>query len=128
MTIIRSNSHENRSAALLVRIKTLNESPESSVFDQNDKSDTKYIVAVEDGHPIATCRLCPLNREAVMIDRIAVLPAYQNKGFKQIVVEAAEEWAVELGYKRMVMDKHMHVSFAKELGYCLLGNQAIKYV
>lgn len=105
MTIIRSSSHAERSAALLIRIKTISGSNTKPLFDRYDTKDAKYIVVTEDGHPISTCRLCPRQNGIMIIDKIAVIPACRKKGYKSIAVDAAEVWADELGYRCVMVKK-----------------------
>lgn len=103
MTIIRTNTPAERSAALLVRIKAFS-SDAGSVFDRHDTSETKYIIVAESGNPVSTCRLCPKNTASILIDKVAVVPCFKEKGYRQIAVEAAVKWAAELGYKCIAQD------------------------
>lgn len=50
-------------------------------FDEHDCDGTKYIVLLDDGYPVATCRFYELNEKSVVLGRLVVLPEYRGKSF-----------------------------------------------
>lgn len=89
MKILRATTTATRAGAYYVRIQAMarkHRIPLDVEFDEHDTPDTKYIVAVDDYLPIATCRLYPLDEEHIMLGRIVVLPEYRHQGIGTRVV------------------------------------------
>ena len=94
-------------------------------FKFNDK--TKYIVILDDGYPVATCRFYEINDSEVIHGRVVVLPEYRGKQLGRKTVEQAQEWIRELGYKRIIIDSRLEaVPFYEKLGYKVLDDTVIK--
>ena len=64
-------------------------------FDHHDGDGTKYIVLLDDGYPIATCRFYENSPSAVTLGRVVVLPDYRGQGLGRKAVEEAENWIRE---------------------------------
>ena len=89
-------------------------------FDSRDRPDTKYIVLLDDFFPVATCRLIPLEGAVAEIGRVVVLPEYRGKGLGARVVEEAEKWLSELGFKEVIVESRVvAVGFYEKLGYAV---------
>ena len=120
MEIIRATETYQQAGAYYVRIQAMAKKHHITLrqeFDEYDTPDTKYIVVTEDEFPIATARMYPVE-DAMMIGRVVVLPEYRHKGIGSKVVAACEEWAVELGYKKAVVESRDNkMDFYKQLGY-----------
>ena len=87
-------------------------------FDKHDTAETKYIVAMDNYLPVATCRLYAIDDIHVMLGRIVVLPEYRHQGLGTRVVRAAEEWAKELGFKVSVLEsRDDKLPFYEQMGY-----------
>ena len=87
-------------------------------FDEHDTPDTKYIVAIDDYLPVATCRLYPIDNERIMLGRIVVLPEYRHRGLGTEIVKAAEIWAKEIGYRIAVLESRDNkIHFYETMGY-----------
>ncbi len=88
-------------------------------FDETDANpDTKYIVLLDDDFPIATCRMYALSDTEVGVGRVVVLPEYRGKELGRKVIEEAEAWAMDLGYKKVILDaRDVAVGFYEKLGY-----------
>ena len=129
MEIIRATKTAHQAAAYYVRIQALarkHRIPLDVEFDQHDTPETKYIVAVDDFLPVATCRLYPLDPERIMLGRIVVLPEYRHQGLGTLVVKEAENWAKELGYKTAVLESRENkIPFYEQIGYCADLSQKI---
>ena len=87
-------------------------------FDEHDTPETKYIVLTEDEFPVATCRLYGLDDASAMIGRVVVLPEYRRKGLGKKVIEEAECWLIDLGYRKAVVEsRDVAVTFYEKQGY-----------
>ena len=121
MQIIRAEDTPGRAGAYYVRIQGMarkHHIPQAQEFDEHDTPDTKYIVAIDDVLPVATCRLYPVDAERMMLGRVVVLPEYRGKGLGTQVVTAAEDWARELGFVKAVLESRDNkVGFYEKLGY-----------
>ena len=124
MEIIRATETYQQAGAYYVRIQAMAKKHNITLrqeFDEYDTPDTKYIVVTEDDFPIATARMYPIG-EAMMIGRVVVLPEFRHRGLGSKVVEACEAWAIELGYKKAVVESRDNkMDFYKQLGYEIRG-------
>lgn len=119
--IIRATSLPQRAGAYYVRIQAMAVKHHITLeeeFDAHDTPETKYIVILDDVLPVATARLYPVEGDAMMLGRIVVLPEYRHRGLGSIAVQAAEDWARELGCRRAVLESRLNkTGFYKKLGY-----------
>ena len=60
-------------------------------FDEHDCDGTKYIVLLDDGYLVATCRFYELSTKCVTIGRVVVLPEYRGQKLGAKVVYEAEK-------------------------------------
>ena len=121
MNILRATTTAGRAGAYYVRIQAMarkHQIPLNVEFDEHDTPDTKYIVAVDDYLPIATCRLYPEDDDRMMLGRIVVLPEYRHQGIGTLVVREAEAWAKELGFTKAVVESRDNkIPFYESMGY-----------
>ncbi|MBQ8069794.1 MAG: GNAT family N-acetyltransferase [Bacteroidales bacterium] len=121
MEILRATTLAHRAGAFYVRIQAMarqHRIPLEKEFDEHDGPDSDYIVVVDDFLPVATCRMYPLNESSVMIGRVVVLPEYRHFGLGRKVVDEAEKWASEKGFRRAVLESREEiVGFYEQLGY-----------
>ena len=121
MQIIRATKTAGQAGAYYVRIQAMarkHKIPLEVEFDEHDTPDTKYIVVVDDFLPVATCRLYALDPEHVVLGRIVVPPEYRHQGLGTLVVQEAEAWARELGFRTAVVESRENkVPFYEKLGY-----------
>ena len=121
MEIIRTTTTAGRAGAYYVRIQAMarkHQIPLDEEFDEHDTPDTKYIVAIDNFLPIATCRLYPIDDQRMMLGRIVVLPEYRHQGIGTLVVREAEAWARELGFTTVVVESRDNkVKFYESMGY-----------
>ncbi len=129
MEIIRATTLAEQASAYYVRIQAMarkHKIPLQAEFDQHDTPTTKYIVAIDDFLPVATCRLYALDNENVCIGRVVVLPEYRRQGLGTRVVNEAEQWARELGFKSAIVESRDNkVHFYETLGYTIYDSQKI---
>lgn len=128
--VIRAEKEWQRAGAYSVRIQGMNRQHHISLreeFDEHDNDKTKYIVILDDGYPVATCRFYEINDSEVILGRVVVLPEYRGKQLGRKTVEQAQEWIRELGYKRIIIDSRLEaVPFYEKLGYKVLDDTVIK--
>ena len=121
MEIHRATTTAGRAGAYYVRIQAMarkHQIPLNVEFDEHDTPDTKYIVAVDDFLPIATCRLYPEDDDRMMLGRVVVLPEYRHQGIGTLVVREAEAWAKELGFTKAVVESPDNkIPFYESMGY-----------
>ena len=121
MEILRATTTAGRAGAYYVRIQAMarkHQIPLNVEFDEHDTPDTKYIVAVDDFLPIATCRLYPEDDDRMMLGRVVVLPEYRHQGIGTLVVREAEAWAKELGFTKAVVESRDNkIPFYESMGY-----------
>ena len=121
MEILRAITTAGRAGAYYVRIQAMarkHQIPLDVEFDEHDTPETKYIVAVDNYLPIATCRLYAIDDAKVMLGRIVVLPEYRHQGIGTLVVREAETWARELGFTTAVVESRDNkIPFYESMGY-----------
>ena len=121
MEILRAITTAGRAGAYYVRIQAMarkHQIPLDVEFDEHDTPETKYIVAVDNYLPIATCRLYAIDDTKVMLGRIVVLPEYRHQGIGTLVVREAETWARELGFTTAVVESRDNkIPFYESMGY-----------
>lgn len=128
--VIRAEEEWQRAGAYSVRIQGMNRQHHISLreeFDEHDTDGTRYIVLLDDGYPIATCRFYEISTKEVILGRVVVLPEYRGKSIGRKVVDEAEKWIKELGYDEIIIDSRVEVvSFYEKLGYVSIDGSLIK--
>ena len=121
ITVMRATEEWQRAGAYSVRIEGMNRQyhiPLRDEFDEHDCEGTCYIVLLDDGYPVATCRFYECGGSTVVLGRVVVLPGYRGLGLGARVVNEAEQWISELGYKKILIDSRTEVTgFYDKLGY-----------
>lgn len=128
--VMRASEEWQRAGAYSVRIQGMNRQHSISLrdeFDEHDCDGTRYIILLDSGYPIATCRFYELDSKTVTIGRVVVLPEYRGKDLGRRVVTEAEQWIKELGYKRIEIESRtVAVDFYKKLGYTELDGTIVR--
>lgn len=121
LEVLRAEEEWQRAGAYSVRIEGMNRQHHISLreeFDEYDGDGTKYIVLLDDGYPVATCRFHPLGGARVKVGRVVVLPAYRGKGLGARVIAEAERWIAALGFREVEIDSRVvAVGFYEKQGY-----------
>ena len=121
LEVMRAEAEWQRAGAYSVRIQGMNRQHHISLreeFDEHDGEGTKYIVLLDGGYPVATCRFYEISPDAVVLGRVVVLPEYRGHHLGSRVAEEAENWIRECGYTRIVIDSRIEaVPFYEKLGY-----------
>ena len=127
--VMRACEEWQRAGAYSVRIQGMNRQHRISLrdeFDEHDGDGTRYIVLLDDGYPIATCRFYEIDSESVILGRVVVLPEYRGKKLGLMVVREAEQWIKELGYREIVIDSRLVAEgFYEKLGYTRVSGEVI---
>lgn len=130
LEVLRAEAEWQRAGAYSVRIQGMNRQHHISLreeFDEHDGDGTRYIVLLEDGYPIATCRFYEISRESVILGRVVVLQDYRGKNLGRRVVQEAEQWIEECGYREIVIESRIvAVAFYEKLGYTTENENVIK--
>lgn len=129
LEVIRAEEEWQRAGAYSVRIQGMNRQhhiPLRDEFDEHDGNDTKYIVILDDGYPIATCLFYEISPDSVSLGRVVVLPEYRGKNIGRMAVEQAEIWIRECGYKKIEIDSRtVAVKFYEKLGFSIVDDKII---
>ena len=128
--VLRATDEWQRAGAYSVRIQGMNRQHHISLreeFDEHDGDGTNYIVLLDAGYPIATCRFYELSADSVMIGRVVVLPEYRGQHLGNRVIEEAEKWIGNLGYNRIEIESRTGaVAFYQKLGYEITDDTVIQ--
>ena len=128
--VLRAEYEWQRAGAYSVRVQGMNRQYHISLrdeFDEHDGDGTKYIVLLDDGYPVATCRFYEVDRDSVVLGRLVVLPEYRGQDLGRKTVCEAEKWITELGYKEILIDSRLEaISFYEKSGYSHMDDTVIK--
>lgn len=128
--VLRAEEEWARAGAYSVRIQGMNRQHNISLreeFDDKDSDGTRYIVLLDEGYPVATCRFYEISEKEVTLGRVVVLPEYRGKGLGQYVISEAEKWIKELGYESVHIDSRtVAVEFYSKLGYETVDSSVIR--
>ena len=127
LEVMRAEEEWQRAGAYSVRIQGMNRQHHISLrdeFDEHDGEGTKYILLLDKGYPVATCRFYETSENVVTIGRVVVLPEYREHHLGEKVMQEAESWIRELGYKEIIVDSRtVAVGFYEKLGYEKIGDE-----
>jgi GNAT superfamily N-acetyltransferase len=130
MEVLRAEAEWQRAGAYSVRIEGMNRQHHITLreeFDEHDCEGTKYIVLLDDGYPVATCRFYEVEDSLVDLGRVVVLPEYRGRKLGALVVNEAEKWIKELGYKEIKIESRLEaIGFYEKLGYSHVDDSVIK--
>ena len=130
LEVLRAEEEWQRGGAYSVRIQGMNRQHGISLreeFDGHDGDGTRYIVLLDEGYPIATCRFYELGPECALLGRVVVLPEYRGAKLGNRVVQEAEQWMAELGYREVVIDSRVvAIGFYEKLGYLAVDDAVFK--
>ena len=128
--VIRAEEEWQRAGAYSVRVQGMNRQHHISLreeFDNHDGDGSKYIVLLDGGYPVATCRFYEINAELAALGRVVVLPEYRGRKLGSRAVREAEQWMRECGFKEVEIDSRVvAVKFYEKLGYKPVSNAIVK--
>ncbi len=127
---MRAGEEWQRAGAYSVRIQGMNRQHHISLreeFDEHDCDGTLYIVILDSGYPVATCRFYEKDSESAVLGRVVVLPEYRGKKLGSLLLTEAEKWIRELGYVRIAVDSRTTaVGFYEKNGYKKINDEIIR--
>ena len=130
MEVMRATEEWQRAGAYSVRIEGMNRQHNISLrdeFDEHDSEGTRYIVLLDEGYPVATCRFYEISSDAVILGRLVVLSEYRGRGLGVKTVTEAESWIRESGYKKILIDSRLETTgFYERLGYIREDDKVIR--
>lgn len=130
LEVLRAEEEWQRAGAYSVRIQGMNRRYHISLreeFDEHDGDGTRYVVLLDDGYPVATCRFYARDADTVTLGRVVVLPEYRGRGIGSKVVREAERWIAGLGFRRVCIDSRIEaVPFYEKLGYVRDGGGIVR--
>lgn len=130
LEVIRAEAEWQRAGAYSVRVQGMNRQHHISLreeFDNHDGDGAKYIVLLENGYPVATCRFYAVNADCAVLGRVVVLPEYREKKLGSRTVREAERWMKEYGFKKVEIDSRIvAVRFYEKLGYQPVSDSIIR--
>lgn len=80
--VMRGEVEWQRAGAYSVRVQGMNRQhhiPLRDEFDEHDCDGTRYIILLDDGYPVATCRFYEAGADSVILGRLVVLPEYRGQ-------------------------------------------------
>ena len=119
--VLRAEEEWQRAGAYMVRIQGMNRQyhiPLQEEIDKQDGAGTRYIVLLDDGYPIATCRFYEADERRVSLGRVVVLPEYRGQACGARLLKEAEDWIRERGYEEILVDSRVTaIGFYEKYGY-----------
>lgn len=130
LEVMRAEEEWQRAGAYSVRIQGMNRQHHLSLrdeFDGHDGNGTRYIVLLDRGYPVATCRFYETAPDRVTLGRVVVLPEYRGQHLGERVVREAESWVRDCGYERIDIDSRLEAEgFYLKLGYLRTSDKVVK--
>ena len=130
LEVVRAEEEWQRAGAYSVRIQGMNRQHHISLreeFDEHDGDGTSYIVILDDGYPVATCRFYPVGEGCAAMGRVVVLPEYRGKHLGAMVISEAEKWMGECDFQEVLIDaRDVAVGFYEAHGYEPVDGTAVK--
>lgn len=130
LEVVRAEEEWQRAGAYSVRIQGMNRQHGISLrdeFDEHDGDGSRYIVLLDDGYPIATCRFYETAPTTVMMGRVVVLPEFRGRQLGRKLVEEAQRWIEELGYREISIEARTTATgFYEKLGFERVGDRIVK--
>ncbi len=128
--VMRAEQEWQRAGAYSVRIQGMNRQyhiPLREEFDEHDGEGTRYIVVLDDGYQVATVRFYEKDEKTVIVGRVVVLPEYRGKNLGSRLLQEAEQWISELGYREIEVDSRtVAISFYEKNGFQRIDGKSIK--
>lgn len=91
-----------------------------------DKINTIFI-ALHEGRVIGCVFMQPIDKSEIQLRAMAVYNEWQGKGVGRLLVQAAEEWAWQEGYDKIILHaRKVAMGFYKTLGYHQYGDQFLE--
>lgn len=87
-----------------------------------DEAYAIHFVLYDQGEPLATARLLPIDENQVKLQRMAVLKQARGRGLGEKVLEEAERFAKEQGFREITLGAQLTARlFYENLGFTAYG-------
>ena len=99
--------------------------PLSLEIDENEAYCLHFVLYDDKDQAAATCRILP-NKEhsEVILQRMAVLPAYQKQNLGRFLLEDVIQFCQKQGFKRMILHAQLTAKgFYDKLGFTYFGEE-----
>ena len=97
--------------------------PSSLEIDGNEAYSVHFVLYTEDQKPAATVRLLPLDDKTFKLQRMAVLKEYRGNHLGALIIEDAEAFARQQGFKQIELGAQLTAeAFYQRLGYVPYGD------
>ena len=99
--------------------------PMSLEIDENEAYCLHFVLYGEKGQVAATCRILPnKDHSEATLQRMAVLPAYQEQNLGKLLLEDVIQFCQKQGFKRMVLHAQLTAKgFYDKLGFTCFGEE-----
>lgn len=92
------------------------------IDDLEDK--TLHLVGYEEGIPVATARIFPMENGKYKVQRVAIRKAAREKKCGSILMQEIERHIRELGGRRLFLGAQNHaIGFYEKVGYTICGEE-----
>ncbi|HED5907674.1 TPA: GNAT family N-acetyltransferase, partial [Staphylococcus aureus] len=81
--------------------------PEESEIDEYE-SESIHLIGYDNGQPVATARIRPINETTVKIERVAVMKSHRGQGMGRMLMQAVESLAIDEGFYVATMNAQCH--------------------
>lgn len=94
--------------------------PISGEFNEEFGKVYEYVLIADGEQGMGTLRLNCDHEDFAKIERVAVIPEKQYKGYGRLLMAEAEAWIKDKGYKKIVIhSKYSASGFYEKLGYTM---------
>ncbi|HHQ1565485.1 TPA: GNAT family N-acetyltransferase, partial [Staphylococcus aureus] len=87
------------------------------------ESESIHLIGYDNGQPVATARIRPINETTVKIERVAVIKSHRGQGMGKMLMQAVESLAKDEGFYVATMNAQCHaIPFYESLNFKMRGN------
>ncbi|MGX7148077.1 GNAT family N-acetyltransferase [Enterococcus ureasiticus] len=91
-------------------------------IDKYEAACIHFVLYGDENEAIATCRLLPLEDGLIKLQRMAVQKEYRGNDHGRLIVESAEQFSKEQGYRAMTLGAQITaLGFYERMGYIKEG-------
>ncbi len=91
-------------------------------FPETIDGEYKAVVLIDEGKPIAGCKITFPKEDIGKIGRVCVARQFQKQGYGRILIGEAEKWIIENKVSRIVINSQDRaMKFYEKLGYILVA-------
>lgn len=95
--------------------------PEESEIDEYE-SESIHLIGYDNGQPVATARIRPINETTVKIERVAVMKSHRGQGMGRMLMQAVESLAKDEGLCSYYECPRHAIPFYESLNFKMRGN------